>query len=198
MSVRILFFTLFVMAMSVTASVQAAERYTFDKAHTQILFFADHLGFSQSQGEFHDYDGHFMIDRSAPENSSVEVTIKTASIDMDDDKWDAHLKNEDFFHVEKHPEMTFKSTSVELEGDDKAHVMGDLTMLGQTHPVTLHVTHNKSGKHPFSGKHVAGFSAHAEIDRSQWGMDYGLPMMDPKVTIRIEVEGVKDMPEADK
>lgn len=91
----------------------AAEPYNFDKAHTQILFFVNHLGFSMSQGEFHDYDGHIIFDRENPENSSVEVEIRAESIDMDDEKWDAHMKNEDFFHVEEYPVITFKSTKIE-------------------------------------------------------------------------------------
>lgn len=167
------------------------EHYTFDKAHTQILFFADHLGFSKSQGEFHDYDGHFTFDRANPENSEIDVTIKTASIDMDHEKWDAHMKNEDFFDVEKYPDMTFKSTAVKVTGDNTADITGDLTIFDQTHPVTLHVTHNKSGKHPFNGKYVAGLSAHTVIDRSKWGMTYGLPLMSPHIDIRLEVEGYR-------
>jgi polyisoprenoid-binding protein YceI len=172
------------------ADAFAAEKYEFDKAHTQILFFADHLGFSNSQGEFHDYDGYFMFDRENPENSSIDVTIKTASIDMDLDRWDDHMKNADFFNVEQFPDMTFKSTAINVTGENEADIVGDLTILDVTKPVTLHVTHNKSGVHPFNQKQVAGFSAHAEIDRSEWGMNYGLPMMSPKVEIRLEVEGV--------
>lgn len=172
------------------SSAQAAEEYSFDKTHTQILFFVSHLGFSMSQGEFLDYDGGFIIDRDAPENSSVEVSIKTASIDMDDDKWDAHMKNDDFFDVEQFPEMTFKSDGVEMTGENTANVTGDLTLLGVSKPVTLSVVHNKSGFHPYSGKNVAGFSATGMIKRSDFGMDYGLPSVADDVEIRIEVEGV--------
>lgn len=170
----------------------APEHYSFDKAHTQILFFVDHLGFSHSQGEFHEYDGHFVFNREDPENSSVEVTIKTASIDMDHEKWDEHMKNEDFFHVEKFPDMTFKSTRIDVLSDNSAHIHGDLTILGVTKPVTLAATHNKSGKHPFSGKFVSGFSARTVVKRSDFGMTYGLPAVGDEVVIRIEVEGVRD------
>ena len=172
------------------------EKYSFDKAHTQILFFVNHLGFSHSQGEFLDYDGHFMIDREAPENSSVEVTIQTASIDMDDEEWDDHMKNEDFFHVEKFPTMTFKSTDVELTGENTANVAGELTLLGVTKPVTLQMTHNKSGVHPYGGKYVAGFSGTTTIKRSEFGMNYGLPAVSDEVQVRIEVEGFREDGEA--
>lgn len=173
------------------SSTSPAEHYVFDTAHTQILFFVNHLGFSMSQGEFHDYDGGFTFDRENPENSSIDVSIKTASIDMDSEKWDDHMRNADFFDVENHPEMTFKSTNIEVTGDNTANITGDLTLLGVTKPVTLAVTHNKSGQHPFNKKMVAGFSATATIQRSEWGMNYGLPGVGDDVEIRLEVEGFR-------
>lgn len=167
------------------------ETYSFDKAHTQILFFVSHLGFSFSQGEFHDYDGQFIFDRVEPEKSSVDVTIQTSSIDMDDEKWDAHMKSADFFNIEKYPTMHFKSTAVHVTGDHSADMTGDMTILGITKPVTLSVTYNKAGVHPFSGKYVAGFSARAVIKRSEFGMDYGLPGVGDDVEIRLEIEGIR-------
>ena len=168
-----------------------SEKYIFDQAHTQILFFVDHLGFSMSQGEFHQVDGHFMLDRENLASSVIDVSIPTASIDMDDDKWGAHMKNEDFFNVEKYPTMTFKSTSVEVTGEDSANVIGDLTILDVTKPVTFAVKHNKSGKHPFSGAFVAGFSASGSIKRSEFGMNYGIGGIGDDVTLRLEVEGIR-------
>tara|TARA_R110002095_G_scaffold178168_1_gene155499 strand:+ start:470 stop:1126 length:657 start_codon:yes stop_codon:yes gene_type:complete len=166
-----------------------AERYTFDKSHTQILFFVDHLGFSKSQGEFLDYDGYFVFDRTHPEKSNVDVTIKTASVDMDSDKWDEHLKSPDFFNAEAFPDMTFKSTAIKITGEKSADITGDLTLLGVTKPVVLKVTYNKSDKHPFSGKYVSGFSATAVVKRSEFGMNYGLPGVGDDVHLRLEVEG---------
>ena len=167
------------------------EHYTFDKAHTQILFFVNHLGFSNSQGEFHDYDGHFVFDREHPEKSSVDVTIKTASIDMDSEKWNEHMTSPDFFNSEAFPDMTFKSTSIKVTGEKTADITGDLTLLGVTKPVVLKTTYNKSDKHPFSGKFVSGFSAKTNIKRSDFGMAYGLPGVGDEVDIRIEVEGYR-------
>ena len=170
---------------------KAADQYSFDKAHTQILFFVDHLGFSKSQGEFLDYDGHFNFNTSEPAKSDVEVTIKTASIDMDHEGWNDHMKNADFFDVEKFPTMTFKSTAIEVTGDNTANITGDFTLLGVTKPVVLAVTHNKSDTHPFSGKYVSGFSASTTIKRSDFGMTYGVPGVGDDVEVRIEVEGVR-------
>jgi len=169
----------------------SSEQYGFDKVHTQILFFVDHLGFSKSQGEFHDYDGTFSFDRTNPDQSSVDVTIQTASIDMDDEAWDDHMKNQDFFDVEKFPTMSFKSTAIKITGEKSADIIGDFTLLGVTKPVVLKAVHNKSDKHAFSGKYVSGFSAKTTIKRSDFGMNYGLPMIGDDVEVWIEVEGVR-------
>ena len=181
-----------VLGFLATPAQAQIERYSFDKAHTQILFFVDHLGFSFSQGEFHDYDGGFVFDRTQPENSSVNVTINTASIDMDHEKWDQHMKSADFFDIDNFPTAEFKSTNIEVTGDKTARITGDLTMLGKTNPVTLDVTYNKSGTHPFNGEFVSGFSASATIDRTQWGMDYGVPNVGKNVELRLEVEGFRE------
>lgn len=182
----------FVFVISVSSAHAETERYTFDKAHTQILFFVDHLGFSHSQGEFLDFDGHFVFDRGNPANSYVEVTIQTDSIDMDDGEWDQHMKSKDFFEVEAYPTMTFKSTDIKKTGKDTALIMGDLTLLGVTKPVTLDVKHNKSAQHPFGNRYVSGFSATATLDRTEWGMDYAVPAVGKDVELRIEVEGVRE------
>lgn len=180
-----------VLMLSPARAYAEQATYHFDKAHTQILFFVNHLGFSNSQGKFLDFDGHFVFDENDPESSSVEVVIQTDSIDMDDEAWDAHLKNEDFFNVAEFPVMVFKSTSVELTGENTANLTGDLTLLGVTRPVVLAATHNKSGKFPFGNKYVSGFSARGMLKRSDFGMDYGLPGVSDEVELRIEVEGIR-------
>jgi polyisoprenoid-binding protein YceI len=168
-----------------------ADRYVFDKTHTQILFFVDHLGFSRSQGEFHDYDGGFVFDPDNWSRSSVQVAIRTASIDMDDYAWDKHLRSKDFFNVSEYPSMTFRGTRLEQTGERTGQLHGELTLLGVTRPVTLQVTFNKAGVHPLSKKYVAGFSAVAVIHRSDFGMSYALPMVGDKVDLRLEVEGLR-------
>lgn len=169
----------------------AADHYQFDKTHTQILFFVDHLGFSKSQGEFHDYDGGFSFDPADWSKSSLEVVIRTHSIDMDDYRWDKHLRDADFFNVAEFPTMTFRSTEVERTGDKTGLVHGELTLLGTTKPLALELTFNKAGIHPKSKKFIAGFSARATVKRSEFGMTYGLPMVGDDVEVRLEVEGIR-------
>ncbi len=174
-----------------TASVAGADRYALDRVHTQILFFVDHLGFSKSQGEFRDFDGHFVFDPQDWSRSSVAVQVRTASIDMDDYEWDKHLRGKDFFDVAQHPEMTFRSLRVERTGDSEGVIHGELSLLGESRPVALHFTFNKQGVHPISKQYVAGFSAHGVIRRSEFGMQYGIPMVSDEVQVRLEVEGFR-------
>ena len=182
---------LFVLLLSFPAHAEV-ERYTFDNPHTQIVFMANHLGFSRSVGKFTDYDGSFVFDRGHPEKSHVEITIKTGSIDLESEKWNAHMRGDDFFSAEKFPEMTFKSTDIKVLSDNTADITGDLTLLGVTKPITLHTKHNKSAIHPFSNKYVSGFSAQATLKRSEFGMTYGLPAIGDDIDIIIEVEGIRE------
>lgn len=174
------------------ATAQAApQSYEIEKPHTQIVFSVNHLGFSHSFGKFTDYSGTFVVDPDSVESSNVDVTINTASIDLDDQKWNDHLKNADFFNVEQFPTMTFKSTKVEKTGDKTANLTGDLTLLGVTKPVTLEVTLNGQGEHPFNKKQMIGFSAKGSLKRSDFGMGYGLPAVGDDITLMIEVEGIR-------
>jgi polyisoprenoid-binding protein YceI len=182
---------LFTVSLPFTAQA-AEETYTLDKAHTQIMFQASHLGFSTSTGRFMDFDGAFTFDTTVPEKSHVEVTIKPDSIEMGDQKWNDHLKGADFFYVTKFPAMTFKSTGIKQTATGEADITGDLTMHGVTKPVTLHVVHNKSGVHPFNqASYIAGFTATGTLDRADFGMTYGVPLLDTKVQLMIAVEGVR-------
>ena len=183
------FSKILISASIILCSPAQAANYVLEPVHTQILFFCDHLGFSKSQGEFLKFSGHFSFDSDDPAASQAQVSIDTTSIDMDNAKWNDHMRNADFFDVEKFPSIEFNSTRVEVLSNTQANVHGELTILGQTHPVTLSVQHNKSGVHPFSGNYVAGFSASTTIKRSTFGMTYGLPALGDEVEIRLEIEG---------
>lgn len=172
------------------AQTGALEKYLLDKPHTQVIFSVNHLGFTNSYGRFLDYEGGFVLDRAHPEKSSIDATIKTTSLDMGDGKWDEHLKSPDFFNVAQFPTMTFKSTNVTKTGEKTADVVGNLTLLGVTKPVTLKVTYNNSGVMPMNDKvYVAGFSATATIKRSDFGMGKYVPMVGDTVNIILEVQG---------
>ncbi|TXK61074.1 YceI family protein [Alkalisalibacterium limincola] len=176
------------LAASALAPAHAAEKWEFDKAHTQVLFVVNHLGFTDLTGQFRVVDGELMLDRENLANSSVTATLKAESVDMNHDGIDRHLKNEDFFYVEQYPELTFRSTSVTVVDEGTLKMDGELEMIGQTLPVSLDVTINNIGAHPMSGKPHAGFTATGSLKRTDWGMDYAAPAVGDEVSIRINLE----------
>ena len=172
------------------AQALAADTYHFDKTHTNIMWFASHFGFSDSMGQFMEYDGKIVLDEANPEASSVEVVIQTGSIMTGLPKFDEHLKSADFFDVAKHPTATFTSNKIEKTGDNTAKIHGAFTMLGKTHPLTLDATLNKLGENPFNKQQTVGFTVKGTIDRSQYGMNYAIPGIPAEVDLLIETEAV--------
>jgi len=186
-----LFALIFAVAGFAPVAHSAPERYAFDKAHTNILFFVSHLGFSRMQGELKAFGGGFEFDPDNVGASSASVTIETASVDMDHDKLNAHLRAADFFDVANHPTMIFVSTRVEKTGDNTGRITGNLTLLGVTKPVTLDVTFNKAGNHPIYKKWYAGFLARETVKRSDFDMTYGVPGLGDEIEVVLEVEGAR-------
>ena len=176
------------------AAHAGAETYDFDKAHADITFRVSHLGYSSTHGRFNDFDGKLMVDADNLANSSVEVTIKTASVETSFAKRNTHLQSADFFNVEVHPTMIFKSTGITLDSADAGKMMGELTILGQTNPVTLDLKINKIAPHPRSGNMTLGITATGVISRSDWGMDFAVPGIADEIELRLDMEAAK--PEA--
>lgn len=165
-----------------------AQTYKLDPVHTSVIWNAGHFGFSAPHGIFSNIEGTLVLDEATPENSTVEATVPIAMIATGIEKFDDHLKGNDFFKVDQFPTSTFKSTSVEKTGDKTAKMTGDLTLLGVTKPVTLDVTFNKKGENPFSKMQTIGFTATGSIKRSDFGMTYALPGVSDDVALRIEAE----------
>lgn len=183
--------TLVAATILASAPALAAEEWQFDHAHTMIGFTVDHLGFATMYGVFTEFDGTVMLDQDDPSNSSVSVTIDAASVDTRYADRDAHLASDDFFDVANNPSIAFESTSVNVTGENTAEVTGDLTMLGTTNPVTLDVTLNQLGPNPFFETPTAGFSATATLNRSDWGIDFGVPAIGDEVAVIIEAEVIQ-------
>lgn len=175
-------------ALAAVAPVQSAEKWEFDKAHTQVLFVVNHLGFTDLTGQFRVVDGELMLDRDDLSNSSVTATLQAESVDMNHEGIDRHLRNEDFFDVSQFPTLEFRSTSVEVVDEDNLRLVGELTMIGQTLPVSLDVAINNIGEHPMSGRPHAGFTATGSLTRTEWGMGYGTPNVGDDIEIRINLE----------
>ena len=180
---------IFTVLFVLTTGATWADEYIFDKLHTQILFFVDHFGFSKSQGEFLDFEGTFTFDKRSFEKSEVELTIFTDSIDMDDEKWNEKMKGKRYFNTTKYPSIQFTSTSVEIVDERNAAIHGELTLLDTTLPVTVYMRFNKVGLNLATGMRTAGFSGHARLRRSDFGMKSHLKYIGDEVEIRLEVEG---------
>ncbi|MSS73062.1 MAG: polyisoprenoid-binding protein [Candidatus Latescibacteria bacterium] len=179
--------------LTLTTAVQAAraETYEIDVAHSSATFSIRHI-FSQVKGRFTQMSGSITYDPKEPEKASVVAKIASASINTDNEKRDAHLKNADFFDVEKYPDITFQSKGAKKEGD-RLKVTGTLNMHGVEKEVTLDVEVLGVGPGP-RGRAVAGFEATTTINRKDFGinwnraLDQGGVMLgeDVKVTLSIE------------
>lgn len=195
MKIKKIVLTLMLM-LPFSTSVNATDKYVFDMSHSRIFFEVNHLGFSDYNGMFRDFEGTISFDEKKIENSKIDVTIDVASVDGFDEGLNEHLRNEDFFDVQKHPKARFVSKKVEKSGKNQARVIGELTLKGVTKPLALNVTFNKVGPHPFNKKQTAGFSASAVIDRTEFGINYGVPAVGKSVKLEIDVEASRQEQEA--
>lgn len=193
-------FALGLIAVALAVAVPAqADTYVLDREHTEVRFSWDHLGLSRQSGRIRDVIGRVTFDPGRPEQSSVNVTMKVASIVTGSERLDRHLmQTSDFFDAARHPDIKFTSTSVMLTSARTANVSGDLTINGITKPAVLSVVWNFTGEHPLSdlnptyrGVKASGFSARTQILRSQWGITRTIPLVSDEIRITIEAEMLK-------
>jgi polyisoprenoid-binding protein YceI len=165
-----------------------------DNSHSHITFTVRHMVFAKVRGAFKSWSAKLdLADDLA--KSSVKVEIDAASIDTNEEKRDGHLRSADFFDAEKFPKLTFQSKSVEKKGD-KLALLGDLTIRGVTHPVTLEIEETGRGKDPWGQQRVA-FSGHTKIKRGDFGLKWnqaleaGGVLVGEDVQIDVDVEAVQ-------
>ena len=174
------------------SSAAAVETHAIDVVHSSVGFSIRHF-VSKVPGKFSKFSGKLTLDRGNLENSSVEATIDIASINTDNQKRDAHLRNADFFDAEKYPTMTFKSRAWKKTGENTFDVTGDLTLKGVTREVVLKTS--LLGFGPGSrGAELSGWEATTVIDKKQFNMP-DPAMLDAAlgddVTITINLEAKK-------
>ena len=181
--------------IGVTTVPAAAEPFVMDKGYTALTFAWSHLGLTRQHARFNGIEGAIDIDPQNPENSSIDVTIRTATVQSGVDAFDRILRSPDYFDATTYPTIAFRSTSVKRTGEVTADVTGDLNIRGQSVPAVLHVTLNQFGEHPsgaanpsYAGKKVAAFSARAQVLRSAWNMGRGAPLVSDEIDISIETE----------
>ncbi len=160
--------------------------WKFDPYHTQVEFSAKHLGMMTVRGHFAELTATGDIDVEHPERSKVEATINTASIRTHNEQRDSDLRSSNFLEVEKYPTMTFKSTKIEPAGGDRYTLTGDLTIKGNTRPVTLNVVKYGEFTDPNMG-HRIGYAAEGQINRKDFGMRFDM-MLDGKFIVSNEIQ----------
>ncbi|MDX6748538.1 YceI family protein [Geminicoccaceae bacterium 1502E] len=170
------------------------RRFTIDPEHFHLGFAATHIGYADVLGLFLEGGGSFVYDEEARALSELRVTVDAASVFTNHAKRDGHLRSKDFLAAGAHPEITFVMTGAEPGSETAGTVTGDLTMRGQTHPVTLEVVLNKAGTYPYNDNYVLGISARTVIERSRWGMTYAVEngWVADAIPITIEIEAIRE------
>ena len=177
-------------ALASTASF-AADKYTLDASHSQVVFNYSHLGFSTTYGMFSGFEGEIAFDEADPASSSVTVSMPVNSMFTGWEQRDGHFMSPDFFGAEDGDMVTFTSTAIEVTGDTTAKITGDLSMNDVTKSVVLDAQLNKSDVHPMAGKPWLGFDATTTLLRSDFGLGAFAPAVSDEVEVHISVEAQK-------
>lgn len=172
-----------------------AGTYALDPAHTTIGFVARHAMITKVRGNFNEFEGTLTVGENITD-SAATATVKTASIDTKNADRDAHVKGEDFFDVEKFPEMTFTATKFDVNDEGEGTVTGDLTIKGTTKSVGFKVEETGVAEDPFGNTRL-GFEAKTSINRTDFGIDFNAPLktggvlVSEEIKIELEVSAIK-------
>ncbi len=176
------------------SAMAAPQTYNVDPTHSYPNFSVNHLGMATIHGRFDKMSGKIVLDQAA-KTGSLEARIATASVSTGDGKRadgtrsrDEHLRAADFFNSAEFPEMVYKSTKFNFNGEALESIEGALTLLGVTKPVKLQVTSFKCGPHPFNKKPMCGANAEATIKRTDFGMKFGVPAIADDIKLAIGIE----------
>jgi polyisoprenoid-binding protein YceI len=171
----------------------APGTYGIDNHHSQLGFAVTHLGISTIRGTFDQYSGALYVGEDLA-TTVVAIEAEMGSINSGDSARDEHLHGADFFDTAAHPQMNFRSTSIEEAGSGYT-MTGDLTIKGITHPVTFEVTFIGSNIFPVDNSTHFGFAASGSISRSAFGVSYAVPLVSDEVTLTLDVQFI--LPKAD-
>jgi polyisoprenoid-binding protein YceI len=182
--------------MSTEIPGYVAGTWTIDPVHSEVAFVVRHMMVSKVRGRFDTFEGTFTTGES-PLDSAVTATVDLGSVNTNNEQRDGHIRSADFFEVDKHTQMTFKSTGVRADGSGGYLLDGDLTIKDVTKPVSLQLELNGFGPDA-QGSTRSGFSAQGEINRSDFGVDFNGPIpgvpggvaVSEKVTITLEIEAI--------
>ena len=182
---------LFAVLIAATAAGATAATYKIDPMHANARFAIDHFGTSTNIGGFYGLDGTVQFDQKA-KTGAIDVVMPLSSLQTGSEQFTHHLKSADLFNAEKYPEMRFQSTKWNFRGSKVSSVEGNLTLLGQTHPVKLKASKFNCYQSPMLKTEVCGGDFETVIDRTKWGMDYLVSAgMTKQVKLNIQIEAAK-------
>ena len=176
--------------------VQSGTTWQIDPGHALVEFSGKHMMFATVKGRFTGVKGELDWDEANPAASTVVVEIDAATLTSGSEQRDGHLRSPDFLEVEKYPTIRFESVRVEPRGEDRARVVGNLTIRDVTRPVELEAELTGRGRSPF-GTEVAGFAARTQINRKEFGLNWNVALeaggwlVGDKIDISIDVETVR-------
>jgi len=177
--------------MTVAQAVSAADVYQFDPRHTYASFEADHMGgLSTWRGKFAKSSGSVTLDREA-RSGTVYAVIDPASVQTGNAPLDAELLSDAFFDVQKYPLIVYRGSQIRFTGEVPSEVVGTLTMHGVTRPLNLHIDSFKCIMHPVLLREVCGANASAQINRADFGMDFGQAagfLMQTRIELQVEAQ----------
>ena len=183
--------------MSVTTrTVLPTGTWTVDPAHSNLEFSAKHLGIATVRGAFNEFEGTFEVGDNG--SARARGTVEVASIDTNEDQRDTHLRSEDFFHAEVHPQLSFESTEIRPVGEDSFLIHGDLTMRGVTRPIVLEVELQGTEIDPWGNERVA-LEARGQLNRRDWNMTFnqvlgsGNMLVSDKIKLSLDISAVKQV-----
>jgi len=195
-AVSVLSFSNVTLAENVLVEGMPSGEYQLDLSHASVVWKLNHVGFSTYIARFADFDVNLNLDTEEFTKSTVNVDIKIASVQTafpDGSSFNEKIANK-ILNAQEHPSIVFKSNAVSALNGNAFTITGDMTMNGQTHPVILNATLNKSVlSHPFKKIPAIGFSAVAMIDRTVWGVDDYAPAVGTDVKIEIEAEFTQEV-----
>ena len=170
--------------------------YSIDPTHSRIGFVARHAMVTKVRGSFNEFSGTGYFDAENPAASRLELTIQAASIDTRNADRDGHLRSNEFFDMETHPEIRFVSTAVEQLDREHYRVAGDLTIKGVTKPVSVDFEYTGTAVDPF-GNHRVGFEGKTTVNRKDWNVSWnaaletGGVLVGEKVALEFEVSAIR-------
>lgn len=180
-------------AATLATGIAQAEpaSYAIDPTHTFVTFEISHFGAAVNRGRFDKKEGSVQLDKAA-KSGKVEISFDATSVNTGTPAFDKHLQSADLFNAAQHPKISFVSDKFSFNGDKVSEVSGQLTLLGKTAPITLKANQFNCYQSPMLKREVCGGDFETTIDRTQWGMNYGVEWGFPKnVRLVVQVEAVK-------